>query len=422
MNNQKKLLIISSLWCEPNSSAAGQRISQLIALFLAQNWQITFASIAVKSPHRQDLSKLGIQETQIQLNHASFDVFIKDLSPTIVLFDRFISEEQFGWRVRQYSPQSFTILDSEDLHSLRDVRHKMLKAQLKKTATVDFEPLLDQATLYQQMIAEDMAKREIAAIYRCDLCLIISLFEMDLLSRYFLINPEQLYYLPFLFQAQKSTLPTFEQRQDFIWIGNFRHQPNWDAVLWLKQQIWQPIRHALPTAQLLIYGAYPPKKATDLNHKKDGFLIKGWVEDSQQAVEQARIYLAPLRFGAGLKGKLFSAMLAQTPSITTPIGAEGIHQGLSWGGKIALDAAQISQSAIQLYQNKTAWHEAQQQGTTILSTHFDLSRISDFINTVDDYLKNLNAYRELNFIGQLLNHHQHQSTKYMALWIEAKNK
>ena len=423
LNNQKTLLIIGSTWCEPNSSAAGHRMRQIMDLFLADHWHLIFASTAAKSPHRQDLTRLGIAEIQIQLNHSSFDIFIEDLLPTAVLFDRFMSEEQFGWRVRQYSPQSLLILDSEDLHSLRHTRHLLLKTQLKQDNKADFSILTDQKKLYQKMIKEDMTKREVGAIYRCDICLIISLFEMKLLTHHFLINEEQLFYLPFLFQRNPPSLPTFEQRKDFIWMGNFRHQPNWDAVLWLKQQIWPAIKQALPQANLNIYGAYPPKKATDLNNKKEGFHVHGWIESEQQAVKNARIYLAPLRFGAGLKGKLFAAMHYQTPSITTPIGAEGINQGLEWGGKIEQTAEKIAQAAVDLYQNKTTWQRAQQNGQQILNHHFDLSTLKqDFMQTIYFKIEHLSTIRQQNFIGQLLQHHQHQSTRYMALWIEAKNR
>jgi len=83
-----------------------------------------------------------------------------------------------------------------------------------------------------------------------------------------------------------------------------------------------------------VYGAYPPPKATQLHNPKQKFYVLGWVESAEHVMKNARICLAPLRFGAGLKGKLLDAMQFGTPSITTEIGAEGMHDKLAWNGII----------------------------------------------------------------------------------------
>ena len=122
----------------------------------------------------------------------------------------------------------------------------------------------------------DLAKREIAAILRCDISLIISSYEMQLLVDTFNIDKNLLHHLPFMVNFDKCQKETksFEQREHFMTIGNFRHAPNWDVVLYL-QKIWPLIRKELPKAELHIYGSYPPPKATSLNNPKTGFLIKG---------------------------------------------------------------------------------------------------------------------------------------------------
>src|SRR6059058_1477415 len=91
------VLIIGYVWPEPRSSAAGGHMMQLINCFQEQGWQITFSSPAVLGEHKADLTSLGIVEVNIELNNSSFDLFISELQPDIVLFDRFTMEEQFGW-------------------------------------------------------------------------------------------------------------------------------------------------------------------------------------------------------------------------------------------------------------------------------------------------------------------------------------
>ena len=306
----QKILVIGYVWPEPNSSAAGQHMLSILQAFKQQGWQVEFATPAQATDHMVDLAAEGITSELIELNNDSFDDYIVQYQPNIVLFDRFMMEEQFGWRVDKHCPNALKILDTEDLQCLRDARYQAHKAN---------------RTLNQQDLASDLAKREIAAILRCDISLIISSFEMDLLTDTFNISLSLLHHLPFMvdLNAIPKTTLSFDERQYFMTIGNFRHAPNWDSVLYL-QSLWPLIRKKLPLAELHIYGAYPPPKATALNNPKTGFLIKGWAENAHTVMESARVCLAPLRFGAGLKGKLLDAMIVQTPSVTTPIGAEGM--------------------------------------------------------------------------------------------------
>ena len=110
----KKLLIIGYVWPEPNSSAAGSHMLQLIAFFQAQGYVVTFTSPAQQTEHMVDLTDIGVFVEPITLNCDSFDTFIAQLQPDIVLFDRFMMEEQFGWRVAEHCPNALRILDTED--------------------------------------------------------------------------------------------------------------------------------------------------------------------------------------------------------------------------------------------------------------------------------------------------------------------
>ncbi|GGY77353.1 glycosyl transferase [Cellvibrio zantedeschiae] len=424
----KTLLIIGYVWPEPKSSAAGSRMMELIHFFLAQQWKIIFASAAALSDHRADLACLGIQEKSIALNDSSFNDFIADLKPHAVLFDRFFTEEQFGWRVEQVCPTALRLLDTEDLHSLRHARHQLLKQSQKnidsEVARQSVNPVLaNAAELYETMANDDMAQREVAAIFRCDLSLMISTFEIELLINYFSVPPQLLHYCPFLTVRKAQALPDFNERQHFISIGNFRHEPNWDAVLYLKHAIWPLIRAQLPQAELHVYGSYPPPKATQLHNPKQGFHIKGWADDAFDVMKNARVCLAPLRFGAGIKGKLMDAMQCGTPSLTTAIGAEAMHDGTPWGGAIQNDLENLAVAAIKLYTDQSEWQKAQDCGLNNLENYF-LNK--DYAQELKDRFESLEENYELerqqNFIGSMLRHHSLKSTQYMSQWIEAKNK
>ena len=408
---KQHILIIGKVWPEPSSSAAGSRTLQLINLFLEQNWQVSFACAASESDYSFDLKSLGISTLHIVLNDSSFDDLVKNMQPHMVLFDRFTSEEQFGWRVAQNCPNALRILDTIDLHCLRLARQEAIKQNR------DFS-LLD--------LNSDFAKREIASIYRSDVSLMISDYEMDLLINHFKIDNSLLHYVPFLLDPiliKNNQWPSFSEREHFLSIGNFLHEPNWDAVLFLKQFIWPLIRKQLPKAEIHIYGAYPSKKVFDLNNLKEGFLIKGRADSVERVMKKTKVCLAPLRFGAGIKGKLIDAMQFGVPSVTTDIGAEAMHGEFPWNGIIANQPHKFAEAAVELYTNEIKWQQAGENGAQILNNFFLKSNHSDLLIDKLLFLKNqLKSHRLSNFIGEMLMHHTVMGTKYMSLWIEAKNK
>lgn len=407
------ILIIGIVWPEPDSSAAGKRMMQLISIFKIWGFKVVFASTALENDYNFDLNTIGVSKSIIELNSNSFDDFIIGINPSVVLFDRFTVEEQFGWRVSKNCPNTLKLLDSEDLHCLRNTRRSNFKNEIPFTIENLFE--------------EDVTKREIASILRCDLTLIIAEFEMQVLLEYFKIDKNLLFYIPILFyenEIQYNFLnDNFQNRKDFVFIGNFWHEPNWDAVLYLKKTIWPLIRTRLPNAVIRIYGAYPSQKVFELDSKKEGFLVLGRAEDAQKVIESARILLAPLRFGAGIKGKLLEAMQFGTPSITTSIGAESINGLLDWNGFIADEPDEIASKATLLYQDELLWYDAQIKGSYILQNRFRYDYFeSIFKEKIEHLLVHLMAHRKANFLGALLSHHSMKSTEYMSRWIEEKNK
>jgi glycosyltransferase involved in cell wall biosynthesis len=413
MNQQKKLLIIGFVWPEPNSSAAGGRMMQLISIFKENGFEITFASPALDSDFMVDLSEFGVIKKSIELNNSSFDDFIVALNPDVVLFDRFMIEEQFGWRVSENCPKAIRLLDTEDLHCLRTARQKAFKENRI------FE--------LQDLLSEEVAKREIASILRCDLSFIISEFEMKLLKDIFKIDSDLLHYLPFLVNEMSEEnlqeLPSFEQRKNFVFIGNFLHEPNWNTVQYLKETIWPEIKKQFPEAALEVYGAYPSQKVLQLHQPKNGFCIMGRAEDANEIVKNARIVLAPIRFGAGLKGKLLEAMQCGTPSVTTTIGSEAMHGNLPWNGFITDDIQEFAKKAVELYSDEKLWKQAQKNGIAIVNACYQKDNYSaELLDKVNSLLNDSENHRLHNFMGSLLQHHTLKSTKYMAKWIEAKNK
>ena len=405
------VLIIGYVFPEPNSSAAGTRMLQLIDFFINQNYTVVFATSCKKSTNAFDLESLNVQVVEILLNHSSFDFFVKDLNPEVVLFDRFMTEEQFGWRITENCPDALRILDTEDLHFLRKTRQQSISSSSGSANDFDLN---------------DIAKREIASIYRSDLSLIISEAELKILIDKFKIDCSLLLYLPFMLDLnenpEQKQHSSFSERTDFVSIGNFLHPPNSDVIFYLKNDIWPLIKSQLPQANLHVYGAYDTQAIRSMHNKKDGFLLHGYVEDAFEVVNSSRVLLAPLRFGAGLKGKLILAMQCGTPAAMSTIAAEGMFGSDQPNGIIEDDPSLFVKKCIDLYTQESLWTEYQNKGNAVLKSRFNKLdhqlKLKERISLIQSTIQ---SHRSDNFIGQLLAHHQFQSTKYMSRWIEVKN-
>ena len=401
----QKLLIIGHVWPQPNASAAGEHMIHLIRLFTDLGFQIYFTSAAQQPEGYKDLDGFKIICASTEINSDVFDDYLNSIKPDVVLFDRFMVEEQFSWRVKKECPNALRILDTEDIHFLRKERQASLKGKHKNELS-------------------DTAKREVASIYRSDISLIISQEEINLLTESYNIPKSLLFYLPLLSEeVHIERTPNFEDRSDVIFVGNFLHEPNWQAVQVLKQKIWPLVRAKNKEINLHIYGAYASDKHKQLNNVKERFFVHGYVEDLEKVLRESKILIAPLFFGAGQKGKLLKAMQCGTPTVTTSIGAEAMQFEKEWPGLIEDNYEDLASALLKLYDDKELWENKQMNITDLVNEHFQYTYfLKTLKQEVPDWLLNLNKNRMSNITGEILWHHSMRSTEFMSRWIMEKNK
>lgn len=401
---EKNLLVIGHQWPEPRSSAAGVRMMQLLQLFLNEKWNVDFAVAAEPTERAENLETLGIRTHKIALNSSSFDEDLKHINPTIVIYDRFLTEEQFSWRVRKLWKNALTILDTEDLHFLRKARA---------------ENSLQNHFYWQNAIA----LREWASMFRSDITLVISSFEYDWLLKNSPLTETQLMYLPLVYDVSdlQNKVP-FNNRKNGVFIGNGKHAPNVDAVQVLYHE-WHPrIQKAVPDFETHIYMPYAPQSIKQLHKPKSGFYIMEAADEVVTTLQNYRVLLAPLRFGAGIKGKLVEAMRASTPSITTYVGIEGIASIQDWAGKVVNEQKELETLFLSLYTDEKIWEKAVQVGHNLLKLHFDKVKFhKDTFKKLLYLLENLTNHRNNHFITQVFWQQTLRSTEYMSRWIETKN-
>ncbi len=402
----KRAVVFADLLPEPNSTAAGTRMVQLLELLQGLDFELHFLSTSSPGPNSLNLDYMEIKLHLIEINDSKVEPLLKTIDPDLVLFDRFHLEEKFGWRVHSCIPRALTLLDTEDLHFLRKAREESYKKGIE---------------LSESELQNDIFLREIASILRSDLTLIISEAEYKLLTEQFKIAPSLLLYLP-LFAEANDTVAKFEERTDFLSIGNFLHAPNLETVKILKE-LWPKIRKVNPKTFLHVYGAYPTPSALGLNNEKQGFLVHGRAENLKEIFSKSRLLLAPIPFGAGIKGKLLDALRFGLPSITSPIGSEGMHQEGKWNGAIVSSPEQFIEKTTLLYNNKESWDEAQKTGFHLLKEKFNKKSFQPlFAKRIISLLSQKDSHRNQNYLRRLLFHHQFNSSKYLSRWIEEKNR
>ena len=310
-----KLLWIGTVWPEPDASAAGSRTMRLLEACQEAAYEVRFVSPCQENLHQKALESRGIHTARLMPNDSAFDSYISSFKPQIVCFDRFMIEEQFSWRVREHAPEALRVLDTVDLHSLRRGRQQSIRS----------------GDSSHSMSLTDDTLRELASIYRSDLSLIISRAEAALLTDKLGV-PSSLLEVTGFFYPAAPPFCGWEERKNLVFIGNGLHEPNLDAVRLLKHTLWRPIRAALADrglkdVELHVYGAYLPQEIMQFDNPRERFRVMGKAGDVYETLQRYRCTLAPLRFGAGLKGKVSDGWMVGTPCVATPIAAEGmVHE------------------------------------------------------------------------------------------------
>ena len=408
-----KVLFIAAVWPEPTSSAAGIRFRQLIDTCQEAGFAITVSSACQSNTFQEELESSGIQTVRFEPNDSTFDEFIRELMPDIVIFDRFMLEEQFSWRVKACCPQAVRILDSCDLHSLRRLR----EAKIKRG-----EPIIPATDVD---LSEPDVLRELAAIYRSDHTLVVSDYEQDLLITGYGIDASLLSLLRFWYQEIPAQ-QLYEDRHHFVSIGNFHHAPNLDSVRLLKRSLWSALHAAAQKAgiadpQLHIYGAYPTSEVLSFHAPKEGFHVHGWTPHAIETLKNYRVNLAPLRFGAGIKGKISDGWVAGTPCMTTMIGAEGMHETFPWGGCITQSLDEFVAGAVSLYTNKALWQQAQSHGNALIQELYQAKPLKEkFLTILRSCSEQKQQCLTTHPVSALLWHQQFRATEYFSRWIELK--
>jgi hypothetical protein len=392
---------------------------------LRPEWRLVVHSGAPANTAMQRLeSEHRYECVQIPPNDSRFDAFLREHKPSVVIFERFYIEEQFGWRVQEHCPEALRILDTTDLHFLRRAREA---GQASVEGVPSSSSVVREISGWTGEVRKDFL-REMASLLKCDFSWVVSAFEQGLLATLPGFPASRVGLLRWGVEPVSDILPGFDERQGFVMIGNFRHPPNRDSVQWVKRKLWPAVRALLPQAQLHVYGSYPAKQDMELHAPREGFHVHGpWQGDPRALMARHRVLLAPLRFGAGIKGKILDAWAGGAAVLTSVIGAEGMvperaefpGEVLNWGESPDIWA----KVAVQLHEERPRFETLAQNSRNTLEREYSNVRWAQAM--IEDLERGRIGKRSpegFHWISSVLHEQERNASRHLARYIELKNR
>jgi O-antigen biosynthesis protein len=353
-----------------DQQSGGLRLKTLIDIIGEQGWPIVFASRFPRSGLPGVLStEAGITRYQAALQEAGVNSFaygLDEVDETIAALGAklryaFLSRPQVAHDfipcVRSHCPTATIIYDMVDFHALRIAREAELKHDANLLAT-----------------AEEIKAIEVAAARAADITIAISNEEKSAVLD--LVPTAVVDVLPNIFTMATADPPGTDKRSGLFFVGGFWHEPNVDAVTWFVQKIWPRIRGELPECRFRIAGSYPSDEVLALA-RTPGVDVLGFVPDLAPLFNSARVFVAPLRYGAGVKGKVGQSLAHGLPVVTTAIGAEGMNLLDGEHALIACDPIAFASQVVRLLCDDALWTRLQAQGRSLAQSAFSVEAVRD---------------------------------------------
>ena len=361
---KRTVLVIDESTPRPDRDSGSLRMVNLIKLMRQENAHVVFlpSDRAHGGDYTEALQQLGVEAwyaphadrvTSWLRHHGHrFD--------TVIVCRHFVARE-FLPALREHAPQARIVFDSIDLHYVRERRGAEMAGD---------------ASLLRA--AERTRELELDVIARSDVTLVVSSAERALLAQD--APGAQVEVLSNLHRIAGPGRP-FPERKDLVFVGGFRHPPNVDAVLWFVSSVFPLVREHLPDVRFHCIGGDVPNEIAELA-SQPGVLVHGHVPDITPYMDGARVAVAPLRYGAGVKGKVNLSMAHGQPVVATSCAVEGMHLRAGEDVLVADDAMGFAGAVVQAYRDETLWQQLSANGLVNVEQHFSLDAGRDVVRRV----------------------------------------
>ena len=351
---QPQVLIVDALTPQPDRDSGSVRLVNLMRLLREEGAHVVFlpANCRADGAYTEALQQLGVECWHAPgARHAP--AWLREHGPRFdaAMVCRHYVASEFFPLLRQYAPQAKLLFDTVDLHYLRE----------RRAAQLDGDTIAMRA-------AQRTRKLELALIAAADTTLVVSEAERDVLAQD--APDSQVQVLSNLHQSAAQG-PGWAQRRDLLFVGGFRHPPNVDALQWFVREVWPRIHAVQPDVQFHCIGGDVPAVINALS-SSPGVRLHGHVPDLQPWLDGCRLSLAPLRYGAGVKGKVNQAMAHGLPVVATTTAVEGMHLRDGHDVLVADDAQEFADAVLRLYGDQALWNRISMHGRDNVARYFSM--------------------------------------------------
>jgi GT2 family glycosyltransferase len=353
-----RILVIDACTPMPDRDSGSMDTFQYLRILRSFGLQVVFIpeNLAYEGRYTQALQRIGVEALWApyaqSLNQALESI---GSPPDYILVYRAPVAASLYDRLRRFAPKAKLIFDTVDLHFLREER----EAEITKDET-------------KAIAAAQTRELELDIIRKMDANIVLSSHEREVLTE--LLPNARVYEIPIVRDIPGRGPLGFSQRRDIVFIGGFRHPPNVDAVKWFVKDIWPRVRDRGVDAQFVIVGSDIPREIAEL--RQDGVVVKGWVRELGDVFNMCRISVAPLRYGAGLKGKVISSLSYGVPVVATRVAAEG--GGFVDGENVIIaDVPEdLAEAIARVYLDPVLWEKLSVGGVSHCQRNFSVQAVS----------------------------------------------
>jgi glycosyltransferase involved in cell wall biosynthesis len=303
--SQRRALVSQPRFPEIDRDTGSVRLNLFMRWLLERGWSVTFLATETDSEprHRHRLNQLGIP-TYVGVNEA--EAIVRGSKFDLALLAFWEPASRLLPILREASPETRVVVDSIDVHFLREARRRVLVSEAE----------LDER--FGAVVAS-----ELSAYREADAVLTVSSDEAKLLGDF--LGAERIHEIPLVHTVPRSTIP-FESREGILFVGNFRHTPNGEAAEYLCNDVLPRLTPGiLADHSVYVVGNRLDAYVAAQGHRLQMVEMVGWVPSVAPYLERARVCVVPLLHGAGVKGKVVDSLMAGTPVVTTTVGAEGLE-------------------------------------------------------------------------------------------------
>ena len=361
---QPQVLIIDALTPQPDRDSGSVRLVNLMRLLRQEGAHVVFmpANRSADGAYTEALQQLGVECWHAPCAQRA-PAWLHEHGPRFdaAMVCRHYVASEFFPLLRQYAPQARLLFDIVDLHYLRE----------RRAAELDGNAIAMRA-------AQRTRRLELALVDAADTTLVVSEAERAMLAQ---DAPDARVQVLSNLHQPAADGPGWVQRRDLLFVGGFRHPPNVDAVQWFVGEVWPRIQRARPGLQFHCIGGDVPALIQSLASVR-GVRIHGHVPDLQPWLDGCRISVAPLRYGAGVKGKVNQAMAHGVPVVATTPAVEGMHLRDGHDVLVADDAQAFADAVLQLDSDEALWSGIAAQGRRNVARHFSLDAAREVVRAV----------------------------------------